>query len=231
MLRSARLKNAPSGPSGPAHGNRPVETVLPEEEPARAQGAGKATGAGLGQPPGTGGVALGLNAHVPCGLLRGNTEWGEQGCSCSPSPKWEGADVSELRQLCASCLSAPAGGPSRWAVVVCRRCWQENRARYHLPLARHSLANSMVLGDAADHEQVERFQRGILDMFDVQKRLAEWRRVHLVRLLGLAGLEGVEEIPEDLVHLLARQHLPAPEEAILNVAAWLREGGPIPMGW
>ena len=89
----------------------------------------------------------------------------------------------------------------------------------------------MVLGDAADHEQVERFQRGILDMFDVQKRLAEWRRVHLVRLLGLAGLEGVEEIPEDLVHLLARQHLPAPEEAILNVAAWLREGGPIPMGW
>ncbi|MDA8262497.1 MAG: hypothetical protein M0Z47_06670 [Actinomycetota bacterium] len=173
---------------------------------------------------------MGLSAHVACGLLRGRTEWGEQGCRCSRTPKWERADVSELRQLCPSCLSAPAGGPSRWAVLVCRSCWEVNRARYHLPLARHSLVNSIYLCASPEREQAEAFQREILDMFDVQKRLSEWRRVHLERLLRLAGLEGVEEIPEDLVHLLSRLYLPPPDQAVLNLAAWLREGGPIPAG-
>ncbi len=231
MLWSSPAPDCALRSSGPVQGNRPVETVPPEEEPARAQCAGKARRPAVGGPPRSGGVALGLTVHVGCGFLQGQTEFGEQRCRCSPALKWQRGDVPELRQLCPSCLSAPAGGPSRWSVLVCRRCWKENRAKYHLPLARHSIPNAILLEADAGSEEVARFQAEILGMVDIQRRLGEWRRVHLQRLLAHAGFEAVAEMPEDLVHLLARLYLPPPQEAILGLAAWLREGGSVPAGW
>lgn len=172
-----------------------------------------------------------LTVHVARGYLYGQTDLGEQRCHCQPRLKWQRGDIAELRQLCPSCLSAPAGGPSRWSVLVCKRCWLENRAKYHLPLARHSIANAILLEANAGSAEVAKFQEAILGMFDIQRRLGEWRRVHLERLLARAGFEAVAEMPEYLVHLLARLHLPPPEEAVLALAAWLREGGPIPADW
>ena len=172
-----------------------------------------------------------MTVHVGCGYLQGETDLGEQRCHCLPALKWERTDVSELRQLCPSCLSAPAGGPSRWSVLVCRACWQENRAKFRLPLARHSIANAILLEAGAGSDEIAGFQEEVLGMFDVQRRLGEWRRVSLQRLLVRAGLEAVVEIPEELVYLLARLYLPPPEEAVLALAAWLREGGPMPANW
>ena len=174
---------------------------------------------------------MALSVHTGCGYLHGTTKYGEQRCACSPALRWEGTDVPELRQICPSCLSAPSGGPSRWSVLVCPRCWKENRAKYHLPLARHSIANAILLEANAGSEEIAKFQAEVLEMIDVQRRLAEWRRVHLQRLLARAGFEAVADIPEDLVHLLARLHLAAPEEGVLALAAWLREGGPVPANW
>lgn len=97
-----------------------------------------------------------LSVHIACGELRGPVSGGRwQSCSCEDDPEeWDGCAVSREQELCVICLTATAGGTSRWEWLACKACRQANdtiagmRDEYgdqDFALTRYALTNGRVV--------------------------------------------------------------------------------------
>ena len=142
----------------------------------------------------------GLDVHIPCVTVGGETLYGHQACACGPNIAWPGHDVGEVVALCNVCARGPAGGTSKWSWMGCACCrvveleLRELFGICVLPLGRHSIMNgvSRRLSNSDDNDSDEVFAQSLNDLAVSQYRLYDW------------GVQEARNLAQDLVGSPAR---------------------------